>query len=102
MLDDLAEATRAFKRILLEVLALHPYYSCGDVDWCCLETQLDHEVETFAQHREAGVAQCHSVSNTLWEHYSQEELPKTKRLAQDKLDDAFLPTGILPKTNLVQ
>jgi integrase len=27
---------------------------------------------------------------------------KTKRLAQDKLVDAILPTGILPKTNLVQ
>jgi integrase len=27
---------------------------------------------------------------------------KTKRLAQDKLVDAILPTGILPKTNLIQ
>ena len=26
---------------------------------------------------------------------------KTKRLAQDKLVDAILPTGILPKTNLI-
>jgi integrase len=27
---------------------------------------------------------------------------KTKRLAQDKLVDAILPTGILPKTNMIQ
>jgi hypothetical protein len=27
---------------------------------------------------------------------------KTKRLAQDKLVDAILPTVILPKTNLIQ
>ena len=27
---------------------------------------------------------------------------KTKRLAQDKLVDAILPTGLLPKTNLIQ
>ena len=27
---------------------------------------------------------------------------KTKRLAQDKLVDAILPAGILPKTNLMQ
>jgi integrase len=27
---------------------------------------------------------------------------KTKRLAQDKLVDAILPTGTLPKTNLIQ
>jgi len=27
---------------------------------------------------------------------------KTKRLAQDKLVDAILPTGILTKTNLIQ
>jgi hypothetical protein len=27
---------------------------------------------------------------------------RTKRLAQDKLVDAILPTGILPKTNLIQ
>ena len=27
---------------------------------------------------------------------------KTKRLAQDKLVDAILPTGILPKTKLIQ
>ena len=27
---------------------------------------------------------------------------KTKRLAQDKLVDAILPSGILPKTNLIQ
>ena len=27
---------------------------------------------------------------------------KTKRLAQDKLADAILPTGILPKKNLIQ
>jgi integrase len=27
---------------------------------------------------------------------------KTKRLGQDKLVDAILPTGILPKTNLIQ
>ena len=27
---------------------------------------------------------------------------KTKRLAQDKLVDAILPTGILPKTDLIQ
>ena len=27
---------------------------------------------------------------------------KIKRLAQDKLVDAILPTGILPKTNLIQ
>jgi integrase len=27
---------------------------------------------------------------------------KTKRLAQDKLVDAILPTGISPKTNLIQ
>jgi len=27
---------------------------------------------------------------------------KTKRLAQDKLVDAILPTGFLPKTNLIQ
>jgi hypothetical protein len=27
---------------------------------------------------------------------------KTKRFAQDKLVDAILPTGILPKTNLIQ
>jgi integrase len=27
---------------------------------------------------------------------------KTKRWAQDKLVDAILPTGILPKTNLIQ
>src|SRR5580692_10459944 len=27
---------------------------------------------------------------------------KTKRLAQDKLVDAILPAGILPKTNLIQ
>jgi integrase len=27
---------------------------------------------------------------------------KTKRLAQDKLVDAILPTGILPKTSLIQ
>ena len=27
---------------------------------------------------------------------------KTRRLAQDKLVDAILPTGILPKTNLIQ
>jgi hypothetical protein len=27
---------------------------------------------------------------------------KTNRLAQDKLVDAILPTGILPKTNLIQ
>ena len=28
--------------------------------------------------------------------------PGTKRLAPDKLVDAILPTGILPKTNLAQ
>jgi hypothetical protein len=44
------------KRIVLEVLAQHPYYSCGDVDLRCLETQLDHEVETFGKRRDAGVA----------------------------------------------
>jgi hypothetical protein len=27
---------------------------------------------------------------------------KTKRLAHDKLVDAILPTGILPRTNLIQ
>jgi hypothetical protein len=27
---------------------------------------------------------------------------KTQRLAHDKLVDAILPTGILPKTNLIQ
>ena len=27
---------------------------------------------------------------------------KTKRLAQDKLVDAILPTGLLPKTNLIR
>jgi molybdenum-dependent DNA-binding transcriptional regulator ModE len=27
---------------------------------------------------------------------------KSKRLAQDKLVDAILPTGLLPKTNLIQ
>lgn len=44
------------KRIVLEVLAQHPYYSCGDVDLRCLETQLDHELETFGKRRNARVA----------------------------------------------
>ncbi|MBZ5658850.1 MAG: hypothetical protein LAO08_00440 [Acidobacteriia bacterium] len=43
------------KRIVLEVLAPHPYYFCGDVDLPCLETQLNHEVETFGQRWAIGV-----------------------------------------------
>jgi hypothetical protein len=58
------ELTRRFKshsmmcakRIVLEVLAPHSYYSCGDVDLRSLETQLDHEVGTFSRRRNAGVA----------------------------------------------
>jgi hypothetical protein len=44
------------KRIVLEVLAPLSYYSCGDVDLRCLETQLDHEVGTFGKRRETRVA----------------------------------------------
>jgi hypothetical protein len=44
------------KRIVLEVLAPHSYYSRGDVDLGCLETQLDHEVGMFGTCRNAGVA----------------------------------------------
>jgi hypothetical protein len=44
------------KGIALEVLAPHSYYSCGDVDLRSLETQLNHEVETFGVRRAAGVA----------------------------------------------
>ncbi len=44
------------KHIVLEVLAPHSYYSRGDVDLRCLEMQLDHEVETFGERRNAGVA----------------------------------------------
>jgi hypothetical protein len=43
------------KRIVLEVLAPYPYYSCGDVDLSCLETQLNREVETFGQSQSVGV-----------------------------------------------
>lgn len=44
------------KCIVLEVLAPHSYYSGGDVDLRCLETQLDRELETFGGCRAAGVA----------------------------------------------
>jgi hypothetical protein len=44
------------KRIVLEVLAPYSYYSFGDVDLRCLETQLDHEVGTFSNRRTAEVA----------------------------------------------
>jgi hypothetical protein len=43
------------KRIVLEVLAPHPYYSCADVDLSRLEAQLNVEVETFAKRRAVGV-----------------------------------------------
>jgi hypothetical protein len=58
------ELTRRFKgnsmlsakRIVLEVLAPYSYYSRGDVDLGCLETQLDDEVGLFSKRRNAGVA----------------------------------------------
>lgn len=43
------------KRIVLEVLAPSPYYSCGEVDLPILETQLNREVETFGKSRAVGV-----------------------------------------------
>jgi len=44
------------KRIVLEVLAPRPYYSCADVDLPCLEAQLNEGVEAFGKRRAAGVA----------------------------------------------
>jgi|SRR5579872_132200 len=44
------------KRIVLEVLAPCPYYSCPDVDLQSLETQLDREVASFASGRTAEVS----------------------------------------------
>lgn len=43
------------KRVVLEVLAPHSYYSAGDVDLPCLETQLDDEIATFGKRPNAGV-----------------------------------------------
>ena len=44
------------KRIVLEVLAPFPYYSCPDVDLQSLETQLDREVAIFASGHTAEVS----------------------------------------------
>jgi hypothetical protein len=44
------------KRIVLEVLAPHRYYSDEEVDLHCLERQLNRVVETFGQRRAVGFA----------------------------------------------
>jgi hypothetical protein len=44
------------KRIVMEVLAPHRYFSCGDIDLRCLETELNHEVEMFGKRPDSRVA----------------------------------------------
>ena len=42
-----------------------------------------------------------SQASLIEEHVLSGDI-ETKRLAQDKLVEAILPTGFLPKTNLIQ
>ena len=55
-----------------------------------------HQVKPLSKNCATGNTNLHVTNKYL------QATSKTKRLAQDKLVDAILPTGILPKTNPIQ
>jgi hypothetical protein len=69
-------------------------------------TQCNEKCEQGSGHRRREFGEQYNSfrfrSFWIFERHNLQATSKTKRLAQDKLVDAILPTGILPKTNLIQ
>ncbi len=74
-------------------------------NWCIAKHRFRHSVGTMLAEmgeHQLTIRDYLRHSNLHVTNKYLQATSRTKRLAQDKLVDAILPTGILPKTNLIQ
>ncbi|MGA9812314.1 MAG: hypothetical protein WBQ64_06035 [Terriglobales bacterium] len=97
-----AEMPKTAKRIVLVVAAfIVVVFGITGVGWHTFRHSVGTMLAEMGEHQ-LTIRDYLRHSNLHVTNKYLQATSKTKRLAQDKLVDAILPTGILPKTNLIQ